>query len=95
MEADLHAMRKNWKNSQQLAVSYWNALNLKRWAPSGGVVEGSLHAANAADAVDGYTPSEFIDFPDKMEEKALETAEALDLLQDALEDFGEDDVGSS
>lgn len=87
MEADLHAMRKNWKNSQQLAVSYWNALNLKRWAPSGGVVEGSLHTKGA---VDGYTPSEFIEFPDKMEEEALETAEALDLLQDALEDFGED-----
>eukprot|EP00438_Fugacium_kawagutii_P021379 Skav232426 [mRNA] locus=scaffold189:117825:125147:- [translate_table: standard] len=79
---DLQAMRKNWKSSQQLAVSYWNALNLKRWAPSGGVAEGSLHAG-----LHGYTPCELMDFD---EEEVLETAEALDLLQSALEDFGED-----
>ena len=83
IEADLLAMRKNWKNSQQLALSYWEALNLQHWGPSGGVPEGSRDI----DAPK-HAPTELADLADVTATK--DASEALELLEEVLQDLAEE-----
>ena len=84
MQADLLAMRNNWKNSQRLAASYWDALNLQQWGPSGGVPEGSL------DMEAPKYPTEVADFAD-FATTNLDASRALELLQEALRDLAAED----
>jgi hypothetical protein len=86
IEADLLAMRKNWKNSQRLAASYWDALNLQHWGPSGGVPEGSL---DILDSAPKYAPTEVADFADFATK--VDASRALELLQEALRDLAAED----
>lgn len=76
-------MRNNWKNSKQLAVSYWNALNSEIWSYSGGVPEGSVDTR--CKRLVEYRPTEDMSsFPDEPTE---DIAEALDFLEEAIQDF--------
>lgn len=86
IEADLLAMRKNWKNSKRLAASYWDALNLQHWGPSGGVPEGSL---DILDSAPKYAPTEVADFADFATK--VDASRALELLQEALRDLAAED----
>lgn len=86
IEADLHAMRKNWKNSRQLAGSYSDALNLQHWGPSGGVPEGSLDTE-----APNYAPTEVAELAEFAETAEVDASSALELLQEALRDFAAED----
>ena len=78
-------MRKNWKNSKQLAVSYWNALNSEIWSHSGGVPEGSVDTRYKRMVASEYRPFEdMASFPDEPTE---DMTEALDFLEEAIQDF--------